>query len=95
MAELVKEILKHWPGQWADKSDPNAVHEAKLLNLATDKAYHFLGWAPAWPFTQTIEQTVTWYKQAAQPAVDHHGLTTGQINAYAAAAKSAGITWAS
>ena len=94
VAELVTEILKHWPGEWTDKSDPKAVHEAKLLNLATDKAHHFLSWAPAWPFAQTIEQTVGWYRQAAQPAVDHHSLTTGQINAYAAAAKSAGIAWA-
>jgi len=94
VAELVKEILKHWPGEWADKSDPKAVHEAKLLNLATDKAHHFLSWAPAWPFAQTIEHTVGWYRQAAQPTVDHHSLTIGQINAYAAAAKSAGIAWA-
>ena len=38
VADLVVEVLKHWPGRWEDKSDPNAVHEAKLLNLSTDKA---------------------------------------------------------
>ena len=63
VAELVQEILKHWPGKWEDKSDSNAVHEAKLLNLTTDKAHHFLGWAPAWPFASTISQTVGWYRR--------------------------------
>jgi CDP-glucose 4,6-dehydratase len=94
VAELVQEILKHWPGEWADKSDPKAVHEAKLLNLATDKAHHFLGWAPAWPFAETLAQTVSWYRQATYASIDIHALTTSQIHTYTAAAKSAGITWA-
>jgi CDP-glucose 4,6-dehydratase len=94
VADLVQEILKHWPGTWEDKSDPQAVHEAKLLNLATDKAHHFLGWAPAWPFAETLRQTVAWYHQAASPGTDIHALTSGQIKAYTAAAKSAGVTWA-
>lgn len=95
MAELVQEILKHWPGRWEDRSDPRAVHEAKLLNLATDKAHHFLGWSPAWPFADTIAQTVRWYAEAAVPHAELHALTTGQIAAYTAAARAAGIAWAS
>ena len=94
VAELVQEILKHWPGRWEDKSDPTAVHEAKLLNLATDKAHHFLGWAPAWPFAETLAQTVAWYRLAAATPTDILALTTGQITAYTSAAKSAGIAWA-
>jgi len=58
---LVVEILRHWPGDWQDQSDPNAPHEAGLLNLVTDKAYHHLGWQPRWNFTTTIERTVLWY----------------------------------
>lgn len=95
VADLVQEILKHWPGQWADKSDPHAPHEAKLLNLATDKAHHFLGWSPVWSFTNTIERTVAWYRAAVQPAADLHALTTGQITAYTSAARAAGLAWAS
>lgn len=95
VAELVQEILKHWPGQWTDKSDPKAPHEAKLLNLATDKAHHFLGWSPIWSFADTIERTVAWYRAAAQPAVDVHALTTGQITAYTLAARAAKLVWAS
>ena len=95
VAELVQEILKHWPGKWEDKSDSNAVHEAKLLNLTTDKAHHFLGWAPAWPFASTISQTVGWYRRAAEPGVDHQPLTTEQIKAYTTAARTLAIAWAS
>ena len=94
VAELVQEILKHWPGRWDDKSDPKAPHEAKLLNLATDKAHHLLGWSPAWPFAATIDRTVSWYRQAAAPATDLHALTIGQITAYTESARAAGLAWA-
>jgi CDP-glucose 4,6-dehydratase len=94
VAELVHEILKHWPGQWDDQSDPHALHEAQLLNLATDKAHHFLGWSPAWTFAETIAQTVLWYRESTSADRDLHDLTTSQISTYTAAAKSAGVTWA-
>lgn len=59
---LVTEVLRAWPGQWEDKSDPHAVHEAKLLNLATDKAHHLLNWSPVWDFERTVAETVDWYR---------------------------------
>lgn len=93
VADLVQEILKHWPGRWDDKSDPKAVHEAKLLNLATDKAYHFLNWSPVWPFAETIAQTATWYLRADAAATDIRQLTTGQIQAYTQAAQALGLRW--
>jgi CDP-glucose 4,6-dehydratase len=94
VADLVQEILKHWPGRWDDRSDPNAVHEAKLLNLATDKAFHFLRWQPVWNFEQTIAQTVSWYRGCLHNPQDAHALTTQQINEYTAAAKTMGLPWA-
>jgi len=95
VAELVQEILKHWPGRWEDKSDPNAVHEAKLLNLATDKGYHSLGWKPVWNFTETIEHTASWYSQVAAHAESAPALTRTQITAYQSAADAAKLPWAS
>ena len=94
VAELVEEILKHWPGKWEDKSDQKAVHEAKLLNLATDKAHHLLGWSPAWNFSETIRQTVAWHRIANSAGVDFRSLTRGQIKDYAATARAAGVAWA-
>lgn len=61
--DLVAEILKHWPGEWADRSDPDAPHEAGKLNLTSDKSFHLLNWRPRWAFETTIEKTTNWYKQ--------------------------------
>lgn len=95
VAQLVQEVLKHWPGKWEDKSDPHAVHEAKLLNLATDKAHHFLGWKPAWAFEDTIKETVEWYKAAAADPAGADALTRKQIGDYVTAAQRQGLKWAS
>lgn len=94
VADLVQEILKHWPGRWEDKSDPHAVHEAKLLNLATDKAFHFLSWKPVWPFAETIAHTANWYKQISVNPLDARTITSIQIQTYQSDAATAGIIWA-
>jgi len=94
VADLVQEALQHWPGRWEDKSDPHAVHEAKLLNLATDKAYHFLGWQPVWPFAPTIAHTVAWYRECTVRPERAGELTAQQIAAYAASARALGLPWA-
>lgn len=91
VAELVQEILRHWPGSWSDLSDSRAVHEAKLLNLAGDKAFHHLAWRPAWDFERTIEETVRWYREAGTNA---EAFTRGQIARYTAAAVAGGLPWA-
>lgn len=64
--ELVGEILKWRKGEWSDMSDPNAVHEAGLLNLDIRKAHRILGWKPRWSFEETVKQTVEWYKAVAE-----------------------------
>ena len=94
VAALVQEVLKHWPGRWEDRSDPKAVHEAKLLNLATDKAYHFLQWQPVWDFAQTIEQTVAWYRRQQEDDAAGQALTSRQISGYTDTARAKGLPWA-
>jgi CDP-glucose 4,6-dehydratase len=93
VVELVTEVLKHWPGRWQDRSDPNAVHEAKLLQLATDKANALLRWAPVWTFPIAVEQTVQWYREAAHQSQSIPALTTRQIQLYSGAAAQAGLRW--
>lgn len=84
--ELVECILSHWPGDWLDQSDPKAVHEAKLLNLVTDKAFHTLNWQPVWNFEQTIKETVIWYDKTHQISGEDYtqfqALTQQQIERY-------------
>ncbi|MBT8123866.1 MAG: CDP-glucose 4,6-dehydratase [Gammaproteobacteria bacterium] len=61
--DLVNEILLHLPGEWTDQSDPLAPHEAGKLNLASEKAFHLLGWRPRWTFAASVEKTAIWYKR--------------------------------
>jgi CDP-glucose 4,6-dehydratase len=46
-----------------DLSNPNDVHEAKLLMLDISKAKFNLGWEPRLNIDQTVELTVDWYKR--------------------------------
>jgi CDP-glucose 4,6-dehydratase len=93
VAEVVESVLKLTPGEWVDRSDPNAVHEAEKLNLATDKAFHMLGWSPTWGFEETILRTVEWYTDP-KCEFDVRDLTMGQIEAYEKHAAGAGKSWA-
>jgi CDP-glucose 4,6-dehydratase len=93
VAELVIEFLKHTGGAWTDASDPNAVHEASKLNLATDKAFHLLQWQPVWNFEQTIATTAEWYLQEPV-SKDIQAFTQSQIQAYQLAASAKEIAWA-
>jgi CDP-glucose 4,6-dehydratase len=91
--ELVQELIKHTGGSWADASDPNALHEASKLNLATDKAFHLLQWRSVWSFEETIARTAEWYLSEACGA-DPLAVTRQQINAYQSSALLKGLPWA-
>ncbi len=82
VGQLVEEVLKHWPGEWLDQSDHTAPHEASLLNLATDKAFHFLDWQPRWDFALTIAHTVQWYRAVLEDGADPVELTQKHIADY-------------
>ena len=91
--ELVEEVLKHWPGKWEDRPDANAVHEAGLLNLATDKAHHLLGWRAVWNFEETVSETINWYRGVADGGLPAE-LALQQIQAYSERACTLGVEWA-
>ena len=79
--ELVEELLMHRKGEWVDRSNPNAVHEAGLLNLDIQKAKRILGWKPRWNFETTIEKTACWYV-AARKGGNVQAITQKQIKEY-------------
>lgn len=93
VADLAAEILKHWPGTWEDNTDPNAVHEARLLNVAIDKAFHLLNWSPVWTFAETVRQTVEWYRSCTDGS-EATAYAQQQIRAYTDAAAVAHLRWA-
>ena len=93
--ELVVEILQHWPGNWDDRTQPNAPHEAGRLQLSTDKAHALLGWAPAWRFPETVAATVRWYRDTRDASHAQIGdLTRRQIAAFTESARQQRIPWA-
>jgi len=80
--DLTEEILKHRKGTWKDVSDPDAPHEATLLNLSINKAYTELDWVPRWDFPMTVEKTVSWYRDVHDGIVTPSEMTTSQIREY-------------
>lgn len=59
IAELV--IKNAGKGKLVDKSNPEQLHEAKLLMLDISKAYFILKWEPKLNIQQTVQLTVDWY----------------------------------
>ena len=85
--ELVKLIIQYWgKGEYRIHADGNTHHEARLLQLNTDKARMELHWKPRWDMHQTIAETVGWYKSVYEgnKALE---VTWAQINKYSGEAK--------
>jgi CDP-glucose 4,6-dehydratase len=94
VVKLVTEFLKHWPGKWEDKSDPNSLHEAALLSLSIEKASALLGWYPCWDFGETIQRTALWYQKRHESShADMLGFSSAQIDDYCKAAKEQDLSW--
>lgn len=84
VGQLVDEVLRHWPGTRVNLAPTHAPHEAGLLNLATDKAFHRLGWQPRWDFATAVAHTVAWYRGAHAAPATVAQLCRQQIAAYTA-----------
>ncbi len=81
VGSLVDKIIELYKkGTWKDLSDPNALHEAKLLALDINKAKHLLNWEPVLNFEYTIKLTVDWYKNYEK--TDVFNLCSNQIDEY-------------
>lgn len=79
--EVARQVIENYgSGELKDISDPNALHEAKLLMLDISKAKFRLGWEPRMNITQCVELTVDWYKR--YKSGDVFSLCVGQIDTY-------------
>ncbi|MGB4415280.1 MAG: CDP-glucose 4,6-dehydratase [Paludibacter sp.] len=63
-----------------DLSNPNDLHEAKLLMLDISKAKFNLGWEPKMNISETVALTIDWYKRYSNE--DVYGLCLEQIKNY-------------
>lgn len=62
--EVATELIKNYgKGKLKDSSDPNAVHEAKLLMLDITNAKTKLGWKPRMNMQQCMDLVADWYKR--------------------------------
>lgn len=75
-----KLIHNYGKGELKDVSNPNALHEAKLLMLDINKAYFKLSWEPRMNIDQCMEMVADWYKRYQDE--DVYQLCVEQINKY-------------
>ena len=62
--EVAEKVIENYgSGELKDMSDPNALHEARLLMLDISKAKFRLGWEPRMNISQCVALTVDWYKR--------------------------------
>jgi CDP-glucose 4,6-dehydratase len=93
--EVVRELVRFWPGDWEVRPEEHAPHEAAHLNLAIDKAANLLGWLPVWDLPTALRATVEWYRaRHVERVPDLVGLSRTQIEAYEAAARARRLVWA-
>jgi len=60
---IAKKIVATWgKGEINLQVDPNAVHEANLLQLDISKVINELKWKPKMDTEKAIERTIAWYK---------------------------------
>lgn len=79
--EIAEKVIKNYgSGKLNDISNPNELHEAKLLALDIAKARFELGWKPTLDIEETIEMTVEWYREYMNR--DVYELCVDQINRF-------------
>jgi CDP-glucose 4,6-dehydratase len=91
---LVSELLTHWDGAWVRHPDASQRHEAGLLNLAIDRAYHKLEWRPTLTFEQCVSMTANWYRKVASERTPAQPVTRADIESFYTVARERGIRWA-
>lgn len=75
-----KIVANYGKGKLNDVSDPNALHEAKLLMLDISKAKFRLGWEPRTNINQCLDLVIDWYKR--YKTEDVYALCVEEITKY-------------
>lgn len=79
--EVANKVVKYYgSGKLNDVSNPNNLHEAKLLMLDISKAKFQLGWEPRMDISQCVELTIDWYKRYKNEEV--YNICLQQINRF-------------
>jgi CDP-glucose 4,6-dehydratase len=84
VGRIVERLSELWPGEMTVEiaRDPDAPHEAAVLQLDSTRARERLGWRPAWRIERALEEIVDWHA-AHQAGADMRAKTLEQIERYA------------
>jgi CDP-glucose 4,6-dehydratase len=84
VAMVADKIIARWgEGEWRKGQLEKAPHEATYLKLDSSKARALLGWRLGLNLQETIELTVSWYREAlASRSPDMYEASRAQINHY-------------
>lgn len=80
---LVRDICNNIGGLNEIVDRAEEFHEAKLLNLCSDKAWHLLGWHPIWDYNDSVKHTAYWYEHELDFSGAPKSITSAQIDQFA------------
>jgi CDP-glucose 4,6-dehydratase len=65
VGELAEHAKTHWNALKFDMPPPEnqGPHETSYLALDCSKAKRRLGWSPIWSFEETVQHTMSWYRE--------------------------------
>ena len=93
--EVLEEMSKSWKNiTWKLDAKKN-YKEAGLLKLCCDKVNHLIEWYPTLSFEETIEFTMSWYREFYNNSSNFNAseFTNNQIELYTKKAISQSIKW--
>jgi len=92
--ELLHKIKLKWSiANWKIDDQNSNNKEANLLKLSCDKALHFLNWKAILSLDETIDLTVSWYKNWLEKNEPIQDFTFNQISHYEKIAIEKKISW--
>jgi CDP-glucose 4,6-dehydratase len=94
--QLVKLVCQAWGGAagFETATPAQAVSEAGILQLDCTKARSQLGWRPVYSVSETVRETVRWYRSTMENAGQAAPLIVQSIGDYVRAACAKGLSWA-
>lgn len=96
--ELAERFYSYFEnGCWEDASgeaQEQAVHEAGILRLSTDKARHVLGWRGTMSTAEAAEAAANWYRHVLVEKMDAEKLCIKDIGEYVELAARVDAWWA-
>ena len=91
----VREVVRRLSAQWSRvvaemPTIANGPHEARRLKLDSTKAHRRLGWEPVLDLNDTLEMTMSWYRDYYVDPASAPLLVQRQLAAFAARVEEAG-----